>query len=60
MSWQPAERPENEIPACPALETVIIPRAHDIGGFQVRRALPSAKRQMVGPFIFWDQMGPVR
>jgi redox-sensitive bicupin YhaK (pirin superfamily) len=42
----------------PAVETVIIPRARDIGGFEVRRALPSAKRQMVGPFIFFDQMGP--
>ena len=33
-------------------------RAHDIGAFEVRRALPSPKRQMVGPFIFFDQMGP--
>jgi len=41
-----------------SLETLIIPRAHDIGGFEVRRALPSAQRQMVGPFIFFDQMGP--
>ncbi|HYG89816.1 MAG TPA: pirin family protein [Azospirillum sp.] len=40
------------------LETAIVPRAHDIGGFEVRRALPSAQRRMVGPFIFWDQMGP--
>lgn len=40
------------------LETVIVPRAHDLGGFEVRRALPSARRRMVGPFIFWDQMGP--
>ena len=38
--------------------TLIVPRARDIGGFEVRRALPSAKRQMVGPFIFFDQMGP--
>ena len=37
---------------------VIVPRARDLGGFEVRRALPSARRQMVGPFIFWDQMGP--
>ncbi|WP_241771257.1 pirin family protein, partial [Acidisphaera rubrifaciens] len=36
----------------------ILPRAHDLGGFEVRRALPSAERQMVGPFIFFDQMGP--
>lgn len=42
-----------------ALETVIVPRARDLGGFEVRRALPSAQRQMVGPFIFLDQMGPV-
>jgi redox-sensitive bicupin YhaK (pirin superfamily) len=49
--------PGNKL-ACDAIETVIIPRARDLGGFEVRRALPSAKRQMVGPFIFFDQMGP--
>src|ERR1700750_3361007 len=38
--------------------TVIVPRAHDLGGFEVRRALPARERQMVGPFIFFDQMGP--
>jgi redox-sensitive bicupin YhaK (pirin superfamily) len=38
---------------------VIIPRARDLGdGFMVRRALPAAKKQMVGPFIFFDQFGP--
>jgi redox-sensitive bicupin YhaK (pirin superfamily) len=42
----------------PLVETVIVPRARDLGGFSVRRALPSVERQMVGPFIFWDQMGP--
>ena len=40
------------------LETVILPRAHDVGGFEVRRALPARERQMIGPFIFFDQMGP--
>src|SRR5690606_38139873 len=40
------------------METLIIPRTSDIGGFEVRRALPSAKRRMVGPFVFFDQMGP--
>lgn len=45
--------------AADAIETVIVPRARDIGGFEVRRALPSAQRQMVGPFIFFDQMGPI-
>jgi hypothetical protein len=42
-----------------ALETVIVPRAKDLGGFEVRRALPATQRQMVGPFIFLDQFGPV-
>lgn len=58
MSWQPADDPWAEAGHCPALQTVIIPRARDLGGFSVRRALPSAQRQMIGPFIFWDQMGP--
>ncbi len=44
--------------SCEAVEQVIVPRARDLGGFEVRRALPSAARQMVGPFIFFDQMGP--
>src|SRR4051794_35168169 len=59
MSWLPAADPNpGDKLACDAIETVIIPRARDLGGFEVRRALPSARRQMVGPFIFWDQMGP--
>ncbi len=59
MSWNPALDPH-----CPtddavdAIETVIVPRARDLGGFEVRRALPAPRRQMVGPFIFFDQMGP--
>src|SRR5215213_3739145 len=41
------------------LENVIITRQRDlVDGFKVRRALPSARRRMVGPFIFLDQMGP--
>ncbi|KPP87072.1 MAG: Pirin-related protein [Rhodobacteraceae bacterium HLUCCA08] len=36
----------------------IIPRARDIGGFEVRRALPAPQAQLVGPFIFFDQVGP--
>ncbi|MEP2891121.1 pirin family protein [Tateyamaria sp.] len=59
MSWNPALDPD--VPkgdAVDAIETVIVPRARDLGGFEVRRALPAPKRQMVGPFIFFDQMGP--
>jgi redox-sensitive bicupin YhaK (pirin superfamily) len=59
MSWQPSEDPvAGDRRSCDALDIVIVPRIRDLGGFSVRRALPSAQRQMVGPFIFWDQMGP--
>ncbi|PLL13362.1 hypothetical protein C0V75_08215 [Tabrizicola sp. TH137] len=59
MSWNPALDPTIPIgDAVDAIEAVIVPRARDLGGFEVRRALPSAQRQMVGPFIFFDQMGP--
>ena len=41
------------------LEALIVPRTRDLGdGFQVRRALPDARRRSVGPFVFFDQMGP--
>ena len=59
MSWQPCPNPADAASANSGpVETVIVPRARDIGDFEVRRALPSAKRRMVGPFIFLDQMGP--
>lgn len=38
----------------------ITPTTHDLGGFKVHRTLPSRPRTMVGPFIFFDQMGPAR
>lgn len=41
------------------LETVIDQRRKDLGGFEVGRVLPDAHRRMVGPFIFFDHMGPV-
>ena len=37
---------------------LIEPTSHDLGGFKVHRTLPSRPRTMVGPFIFFDQMGP--
>ena len=44
---------------CPGIDVVIVPPTHDLGdGFHVRRALPSRGRRMVGPFVFFDQMGP--
>ncbi|HYW03562.1 MAG TPA: pirin family protein [Gammaproteobacteria bacterium] len=45
---------------CEAVELLIRPREHDIGGFSVRRALPTRERRMVGPWIFFDHMGPAR
>jgi redox-sensitive bicupin YhaK (pirin superfamily) len=53
MSKQPESAPDS------ALEVVVVPRTHDLGDhFEVRRALPSRQRRMVGPFVFLDQMGP--
>ena len=62
MSWMPSNDPIlGDAPSCDALELMIVPRTRDLGdGFQVRRALPHGKRQMVGPFIFFDHFGPVQ
>ena len=59
MRWMPDIEPKcPEAGSIDDIETLIVPRARDLGGFEVRRALPAPKRQMVGPFIFFDQMGP--
>jgi redox-sensitive bicupin YhaK (pirin superfamily) len=59
MSHQDCDDPlPGDAPGCAAIEQVIVPRARDLGGFEVRRALPSVGRKMIGPFIFFDQMGP--
>jgi redox-sensitive bicupin YhaK (pirin superfamily) len=42
------------------IDLVIDQRRKDLGGFEVGRVLPFAKRRMVGPFIFFDHMGPAR
>lgn len=44
--------------SCGAIELLIRPRDKDLGGFSVRRVLPTNERQMVGPWIFFDHMGP--
>jgi redox-sensitive bicupin YhaK (pirin superfamily) len=41
-----------------SVELRIEPKEKDLGGFTVRRILPSARRKMVGPFVFFDHMGP--
>ena len=59
MSWLAAEKPQAKMSrACRALETIVVPRPRDIGGFEVRRLLPSPVRRNIGPFVFFDQMGP--
>jgi redox-sensitive bicupin YhaK (pirin superfamily) len=59
MSFFPGNDPlPGDAFACDAIELMVIPNAKDIGGFEVRRALPTAKRRLVGPFIFFDRMGP--
>src|SRR6202522_3313016 len=62
MSWMPDKDPVlGDKRSCEALKLIVIPRVRDLGdGFLVRRALPHDKRQMIGPFIFFDQMGPVQ
>jgi redox-sensitive bicupin YhaK (pirin superfamily) len=58
MSGQPREEPKAVEPAG-GIETAILPRSRDLGdGFTVHRLLPFAQRRMVGPFIFFDAMGP--
>jgi redox-sensitive bicupin YhaK (pirin superfamily) len=42
-----------------AVELVIEGRPRDVGSFSVSRLLPVAKRRMIGPFIFFDHMGPI-
>ena len=58
MSFEECPDPELEVIREAPVETVILPRARDLGEFEVRRALPSKEKQMIGPFIFFDQMGP--
>jgi redox-sensitive bicupin YhaK (pirin superfamily) len=61
MSWQQAEEPRCEAQQgqeARDIEMIITPRQRDLGDFSVRRVLPAAERRLVGPFIFFDHMGP--
>ena len=59
MSFFPGKDPAaGDNYACEAIANVIVPRTVDLGDFAVRRALPSARTRMVGPFIFFDHFGP--
>jgi redox-sensitive bicupin YhaK (pirin superfamily) len=58
MSFLPAAEPDCSELDSPAIELVIAARPRDLDTLTVRRVLPSMKRRMVGPFIFFDHMGP--
>jgi redox-sensitive bicupin YhaK (pirin superfamily) len=58
MSFSNATEPVCSSCVEPAVETIIESRARDIGAFSVGRVLPSRARRMVGPFVFFDHMGP--
>jgi redox-sensitive bicupin YhaK (pirin superfamily) len=59
MSFLPADDPEpGNAAQADAIAHVIVPRSVDLGDFVVRRALPSRQTRMVGPFVFFDHMGP--
>ena len=59
MSWNLSLEPElPDAIGMDSIETLIVPRAVDVNRF-IRRVLPAPQRQMVGPFIFFDQFGPI-
>jgi redox-sensitive bicupin YhaK (pirin superfamily) len=59
MSYFKTKNPICDSKKCPEQISIeIIPRSVDLGGFQVGRVLPSKDKRTVGPFIFWDKMGP--
>lgn len=59
MSFFPAKDPvPGDARTSDAIAHIVVPRSVDLGGFAVHRALPSARSRMVGPFIFFDHIGP--
>ena len=44
--------------SCDSIRLIVKPREKDLGGFSVRRVLPTMRQKMVGPWIFFDHMGP--
>jgi redox-sensitive bicupin YhaK (pirin superfamily) len=59
MSALPTTEPKAEPAPSAALDMAIQPRSRDLGGgFMVRRVLPFAQRRALGPFVFFDHMGP--
>ncbi len=59
VSWQPSMEPDCTDRA-DEVELLIWPRDSDLDGLTIRRLLPSAKRRLVGPYVFFDHFGPFR
>ncbi len=57
MSFNQSDDPLSSPASAQPIDIRIVPQPRDIGGFDVRRALPAIQRRMVGPFVFWDEMG---
>jgi redox-sensitive bicupin YhaK (pirin superfamily) len=59
MSWMPASEPDQrECPGTPGLARIIEARPRQIDELTVGRVLPAIGQRMVGPFIFFDHIGP--
>jgi redox-sensitive bicupin YhaK (pirin superfamily) len=58
VSIQKCSEPDCETLEGGLVDLIIGSRPKDLGGFSVRRVLPSAERRRVGPFVFFDHMGP--
>jgi len=56
--WPTVDPICSRCPATPEIATIIDARSRDLGGFTVGRVLPSAAPRLVGPFVFFDHMGP--
>ncbi len=59
MSATEHAEPKCDAPGSQTVELVVHGRPRDLGGFVVRRVLPAAAKRQLGPFVFFDHMGPV-
>jgi len=60
LSWLSNVNPSGSGADAGKADIVVEPNSKDLGGFRVRRALPSVQKRMVGPFVFLDHLGPAR
>jgi redox-sensitive bicupin YhaK (pirin superfamily) len=54
------QKEEAYLSSCDLIEKIIPPRSKDLGGFMVRRILPINGQRKVGPWVFFDHMGPAQ